>query len=508
MAEVLYKIKDLKIISKTENESRIILDKINLNIHKHEILGLVGETGSGKSMIGGALIGLLPSGCFIKSGEISHFFDSVIKKRHLRGSKVAMISQDPMQSLNPLQTIGTQFSIILKKRFNCNQPDTKKRIFRWVQKVKLHKVPGILNRYPHQLSGGQMQRIMIAIAMSVEPEFIIADEITTGLDMNTKMEIMTLLFSLQKNNKISVLFISHDLIVVQKYCDRVVLLKSSEIIELNDSKTIINKTDNYVNTFKKSQNKNLNKKNNNTLGPILYVKELYKNYGKNKDTVLGLNGISFEIYEGETLGVIGESGSGKTTLVKTVLNILERDSGNIYLQKQRLNKPNRKIGAIFQDNKGALNPQMSIHDILCEPLVIKGVKDFKSTQKKTKEMLAKVNLDVDLLSKFPHQLSGGQRQRVSIARALMVNPSVLILDEPTSSLDIYTQKKILHLLQSLQNEYKMSYVFISHDLRIVSKIADRIIVLYKGSIVEHGKTTDVLCYPSHDYTKKLIDSNY
>ena len=198
MAEVLYKIKDLKIISKTENESRIILDKINLNIHKHEILGLVGETGSGKSMIGGALIGLLPSGCFIKSGEISHFFDSVIKKRHLRGAKVAMISQDPMQSLNPLQTIGTQFSIILKKRFNCNQPDTKKRIFRWVQKVKLHKVPGILNRYPHQLSGGQMQRIMIAIAMSVEPEFIIADEITTGLDMNTKMEIMTLLFSLQK----------------------------------------------------------------------------------------------------------------------------------------------------------------------------------------------------------------------------------------------------------------------------------------------------------------------
>ena len=251
MGDVLYKIKDLEIKSYSEDGHLILLDKINLNINKGEKLGLIGKTGSGKSMLGSALMDLVPRGCFVSGGSISHYFDSFTSTSNPRGVKVSMISQDPMQSLNPLQTIETQFSIILMKRFGYNKNKGKEQILKWIQKVSLHEVPGILDRYPHQLSGGQMQRVMIALAMSVDPEFIIADEITTGLDANIKMEILNLLFSFQKDLEISVLLISHDLISVQKYCDRIAVLKSGKIIDVDDTRIIINKSDDeYKKTFR------------------------------------------------------------------------------------------------------------------------------------------------------------------------------------------------------------------------------------------------------------------
>ena len=512
MGDILYKIKDLEIKSYSEDGHLVILDKINLTIKKGEKLGLIGETGSGKSMLASALMDLVPRGCLISGGAISHYFDSFRSTSSPRGVKVSMISQDPMQSLNPLQTIETQFSIILMKRFGYNKNKAREHILKWVQKVYLHEVPGILDRYPHQLSGGQMQRVMIALAMSVDPEFIIADEITTGLDANIKMEILNLLFSFQKDLKISVLLISHDLISVQKYCDRIAVLNSGKIIDVDDTKTIINKSDDeYTKIFSRLPNKTPKQKSKNNSDPILFVKDLYKTYGSNKHTVSALNGVTLEIYKRETLGVIGESGSGKTTLVKTTLNILERDSGDMILRtnsnERNLTKPSRKIGAVFQDSMGSLNPRMDVYDILREPLILKGVKDPKTIKTKIIGMLEKVHLGLNLLQSFPDQLSGGQRHRVSIARALMLDPRILILDEPTSALDIYTQEKILDLLKEIQTQNNLSFIFISHDLGVVSEISDRIAVLYKGNIIESGKTNDVFINPSHDYTKKLIDSN-
>ena len=275
---------------------------------------------------------------------------------------------------------------------------------------------------------------------------------------------------------------------------------------------IVNKSDDeYTKIFSRLPNKTPKQKLKNNSEPILFVKNLYKTYGSNKHTVSALNGVTLEIYKGETLGVIGESGSGKTTLVKTTLNILERDSGDMILRtninESNLTKPSRKIGAVFQDSMGSLNPRMGVYDILREPLILKGVKEPKTIKTKIMEMLDKVHLGLNLLQSFPDQLSGGQRQRVSIARALMLDPRILILDEPTSALDIYTQEKILDLLKEIQTQNNLSFIFISHDLGVVSEISDRIAVLYKGNIIESGKTNDVFINPSHDYTKKLIDSN-
>tara|TARA_B100000427_G_scaffold316434_1_gene311487 strand:+ start:219 stop:1769 length:1551 start_codon:yes stop_codon:yes gene_type:complete len=511
MSDFFYKIKNFTITSPTKNGDIAILNKINLDVHKGEILGLIGETGSGKSMLGFALLDMIPKGCSVTGGSIVHSFESFNNLSSLRGVKSTLISQDPMHALNPLQTIGTQFGIILTKRYGYDKKKTKRHIINWIEKVNLYEVPNILNRYPHQLSGGQMQRVMIAMAMSVSPGFIVADEITTGLDANIKMEILNLLFSFQKDIHFSTLLISHDLSTVQKYCDRIAVLKSGEIVDVDDAKTIIKKTERkHIKTLPEKLGKNRKNKLRKSLKPILCVNRLYKTYGK-KNTVYALKDITFEIHSGETLGVIGESGSGKTTLVKTILNILDRDSGDIVFDKhsnsKMLTDPTIKIGAVFQDSHGSLNPTMRVFDILCEPLILKGGKNKRKMKEKIMNELNKVHLSEGLLHSFPRELSGGERQRVSIARSLLNDPRILILDEPTSALDINTQETILLLLKNIQIQKNLSYIFISHDLSVVSAIADRIAVLYKGELVESGDTRDVLSNPSHVYTKKLIDSN-
>ena len=507
MGKIFYEIKNLQIKSSPKKGTVKILNKINLNIYKSEILGLIGESGSGKSMLGCALLDMVPAGCLITKGSIAHHFNSNKSISRVRGIDIAMISQDPMQALNPLQKIKTQFAIILRRRFADNKENIKEQIMKWMEKVNLNHIPNILDRYPHQLSGGQMQRVMIAMAMSIEPEFIVADEITTGLDTNIKMEILNLLFSLQKDFQFSVLLISHDLNSVQKYCDRTIVLKSGKIIDSGDNKHV--KT--LTKIFRKPLQRITEKKSKKKLYPALYVKDICKTYGLKKDVVTALKDVNLEVYNGQTLGIIGESGSGKTTLVKIILNILEQDSGSLAFRKndniQELTKPTRDIAAVFQDSQSSLNPRMRIYDILCEPLILKGINETQSMKEEITEQFEKVHLDRSLLQSFPHELSGGQRQRVSIARALLVSPSILILDEPTSALDINTQGKILNLLKDIQIQKNLSYIFISHDLGAVSEMADHIAVLYKGKIIESGNAKNILINPSHDYTKKLIDSN-
>ncbi len=508
MGKFFYEIKNLQIKSSPKNGAIKILNKINLNIYKGEILGLIGESGSGKSMLGCALLDMVPAGCLITKGSITHHFNSNNNISRIRGISIAMISQDPMQALNPLQKIKTQFKIILRRRFAYNKENTKEQLMRWMEKVNLHHIPNILDRYPHQLSGGQMQRVMIAMAMSINPDFIVADEITTGLDASTKMEILNLLVSFQKNAGFSVLLISHDLKSIQKYCHRIAVLRSGKTLAVGDTKMIIQKTkDRYKKAIKNTKTEKTNKKSNS----ILNVKNLCKTYGSGRGSVSALKNITFTLCKGETLGIIGESGSGKTTLVKTILNILRRDSGDLFIEElskdKPLTQPNRKIAAVFQDSQGSLNPKMKIFHVLSEPLILLGEKKPQSRKEKILRQLRKVRLDNNLLGMYPHELSGGERQRVSIARSLLSNPSILVLDEPTSALDIKTQREILNLLLNIQKQEKISYIFISHDLEVVSEISDSIAVLYKGEIIESGSIQEVFSYPSHDYTKKLIYSN-
>ena len=508
MGNFLYEIKNLQIKSTPESGAIKILNNISFNINRGEILGLIGESGSGKSMLGCALLEMVPVGCLITKGSIIHHFNSNKTISKIRGIHIAMISQDPMQALNPLQKIKTQFTIILRRKFAYSKKNTKKHLMAWIEKVNLHQIPNILDRYPHQLSGGQMQRVMIAMAMSINPDFIVADEITTGLDVGTKMDILNLLAFFQKTEGFSVLLISHDLRSVQKYCHRIAVLQSGEIVRVGTKKSVIKKTkDSYEIAIKKNRTENIEKEQN----PVLNVKNLYKSYGFGRNSILALKNISFTLYKGETLGIIGESGSGKTTLVKTVLNILKRDSGDLFLNECSKDKsvtdPNRNIGVVFQDSQGSLNPKMKIFDILSEPLTLLGYRNVQRKKEKILIQLKRVHLDNNLLELYPNALSGGQRQRVSIARALLTNPSIVVLDEPTSALDVKTQGKILNLLLNIQKQEKLAYIFISHDLEAVSKIADSISVLYKGEIIESGSVKNILSYPSHDYTKKLIYSN-
>ncbi len=517
MREVLLKISDLSVTSNKENETTTILNNIDLTIHKNETVGLIGETGCGKSMLGWALMDLLPDGCVLSGGNITYDTTPIYEMTSLRGSRVTMIFQEPMQSLNPTQTIGKQMTTIVEKRGLNIETSTKAYVKKWLARVQLDSVFDIGSRYPHQLSGGQMQRVMIALAMSMRPKFIIADEITTGLDANIKLEMMDLLFSLQDELGVAVLLISHDLATIRRYCDRVAVMRSGEVlVEGRTDEVFLHQKDKYIRTFIDGQERSNRKiKTDNTEDSdhaILSIRGLHKSYGDNKSRQSVVNNVSMNLYRGKTLGLIGESGSGKSTIARMILNILERDSGKMKLSidgstTKNLTSPNKKIGAVLQDSTGSLNPKMNIQNILSEPLELVGVSNERKIRSKINKMIKSVGLNEDLLTRYPYSLSGGQRQRVSLARAMMIDPRIIILDEPTSALDVKVQKNILELLKSLQKQKNLSYLFISHDLPVISEIADDVAVLYGGEIVEVGTVEKILNNPEQDYTKKLIKAS-
>ena len=503
MGDLLVSVSGLSIKTNDESSPTTILNNASLNIRKGETIGLIGETGSGKSVFGCALVGLLPDGCHISRGKIIYEPNPGLDLTTIRGRRVAIIFQDPAHSLNPLQTIGKQIKTILCKRFDKNKESIDEITRKWLRRVKLDKTTSVMERYPHQLSGGQMQRVMIALSLSINPELVIADEITTGLDAKTKFETLKLLFSLQKKHDVAILFISHDMTAIQNHCHRVVMMRSGKI-----SKRINNK--NKQATHKElvgGTSVVLEDKNQKMVLSALKLNKTFINNGAEQKA---LRDVSINVYSGKTLGVIGESGSGKTTLVKTMLNLLDRDSGDIKIHEgnsiELLNKPNNKIGAVLQDNIGSINPKMKIRQVLYEPLDLIGIADKETRERKVSEKMKDVRLSKELLDRYPHTLSGGQRQRISLARALLSNPKVIIFDEPTSALDSGIQKKIIKLLKSLQKEKKLSYLFISHDLHVVSEVADTIAVLYNGEIVDFGAVSKILKNPEHEYTKKLIDS--
>ena len=532
-----------------------ILKNLNFSILKNSITAIVGESGSGKSITAMSLMGLNPKGYNISNKSEIFFEDLSLLKisekkwRKIRGNEFGIIFQEPQSSLNPTMKCGTQIDEVLKlHQQNYNKVDAKKIILSQLKKVKLIDAKKVYNSYPHQLSGGQKQRLMIAMALICKPKLLIADEPTTALDIIVQKEIIELIKELQKQNSMSVLFISHDISLVSHIADKIIVMKEGEIIEKGEkinilkspshpyTKTLLKSkpplnirlrvlpTDKYIN--KKIENDNIISKKTRkekhkkiySKDPILKVVGLKKNYFKQnfikKTEFEALKFINFELYRGETLGVLGPSGSGKSTLGKTLVLLEKYNNGEVFLNNKKINfnskndiKNLRKtIQFVFQDPYSSLHPKKKIGDSISEIINFHEKKSKISSVNDTVKLLKLVELKKEIYDRFPHELSGGQRQRVVIARALAIKPKVIILDESVASLDISIQAKILNLLNNLKEKLSLSYIFISHDLTVLKFMSDRIMVIEDGKIVEFQEADNLYENPKTRITKKLIKS--
>ena len=514
---MLLSLQNISLKSYAKNMETKLLDSINLDIDSGESVGLIGKTGSGKTMLAWTILDQLPMSDYIISGKIFYKSKNITDTRsNIKGRKVSMIFQNPTLSLNPIQTIGKQFSMILIKRFNKPKESIRKIVREWLKRVHLDNVSDIINRYPHELSGGQIQRVMIAIAVSVKPKLLIADEATTALDASLRKDILDLINRLRIEENISTLLISHDLLSIKQYCDKTAVMKLGRIVEFSQTDTLFKRPkEDYTKSLirsLKSVKPNISSKTKEKQ-IVCSIKNLHKSYIAKKSYNRALKNINLDIYKNETLGIVGESGSGKSTLAKTLLQIIHQDEGRITLHGDDgtimdHHKPNIALSAVFQDSLGSLNPRMKTIQSLMEPLQVNGYRDSYDISNKLNDCLEKVGLDKKLLDRYPHMLSGGQRQQVSIARAIMQDPRLLILDEPTSALDIQSQEIILNLLKSLINDKKLTILLISHDLRIVMETADRLAILYQGEIIEEDEPYAIINKPKRAYTKNLINKDY
>jgi len=534
----LLSVKNLCIsISKTP-----ILKNISFELNSNEILGFVGESGSGKSITAFSIINLFNSKNIIKTGSIN--FDgkpidslSFIDFEKIRGNEISIIFQEPMSSLNPSMKCGEQvIEIILNHEF-ISTKKAKNRVIDLLKKVQLNDPEIVYNKYPHQLSGGQQQRIMIAMAISCNPKILIADEPTTSLDGIVKKGIISLLKSIQKETKMSIIFISHDLPLVSKIAKKIIVLNKGKIVETGTSNQIFKSPKKLYTKLllnarppKNIRPKRLPTNENNIAkpvliskqerikahakiyqsSPILKVKNLEFSYNNNNKV---LNDVSFDLYKGETLGLVGESGSGKSTIAKSILNLNDFNKGQILYKENDIKKINKKdfrknIQLIFQDPFSSLNPEISIGYSIIEPMLSHGIYRTKiESKEKAMSLLEQVKLNKSDFNKFPHQFSGGQRQRIVIARALALNPKILICDESVSSLDVSIQAQVLNLLNDLKETFSFTFLFISHDLSVVKYMSDRVIILNKGVIEESNETDHLFANPKKDYTKNLLLAN-
>ena len=550
----MLQVRNLTVKFLSEKDENEVVKKISFNLKENKILGIVGESGSGKSVTSLAVLGLLPKNT-IQEGTI--FFDeknlltiSDKEFQQIRGNKIAMIFQEPMSSLNPTLTCGSQVAEVLKQHTGLNKKEIYQEVISLFQKVKLPLPDRIFNSYPHQISGGQKQRVMIAIAIACKPDLLIADEPTTALDVTVQKEIILLLKELQKENKMSILLISHDLSLVSEIADNVIILFKGKIVENgittdifhspqhNYTKGLINSKPNLNQRLKKLPTvedfiKNkistdvYTKKERDAyhrkiyeLKPLLEIVDLKKYFNTSvgfakKPFIKAVDAISFKLYEGETLGLVGESGCGKTTLGRAIMQLEKITSGKIFykgrdithLSKTALQNLRKEIQIIFQDPFSSLNPRISIGNAILEPMNVHGV---LSNDKERKiyviELLKKVGLEEEHFNKYPHEFSGGQRQRIGIARAIALKPKIIICDESVSALDVSVQAQVLNLLNELKSTFNFSYIFISHDLSVVKYMSDQLVVMNKGKIEEIDDADTIYKTPTSEYTKNLIDS--
>lgn len=491
------------------------VDEISFSLNEGEIVGIVGESGSGKSVTALSIIGLLAMDGSILNGTIT-YNEKILnhlperEMRKYRGNEIAMVFQEPMTSLNPVITIGNQLEEMLILHAKQSKEERKQNILEMLKEVGLHQGESLLNKYPHELSGGMRQRVMIAMAMLMRPKLLIADEPTTALDVTIQAKILSLLKKMNEKHGTSILLISHNLNVVKNICSRAIVMHEGKIEEIGTMQELFE-------TPKKEYTKRLLQASNQEMKPIkegreisktniVSVKDLQVFYNKKKETLFGksekvevVKKVSFDMKQGEILGIVGESGCGKSTLAKAIVGLQDMVKGTMEIGT-------KYPQMVFQDPYSSLNPSKKIGWLLEEPLRFHKKVSERERKELVLEMLKKVGLPIEFANRFPSELSGGQRQRVAIAMAIILNQELIVLDEPVSALDVTVQAQILELLLQLQSEYHLSYLFISHDMSVIRKLCDRVLVMYQGEIVELGNTEEIFNRPKQEYTKKLIDA--
>jgi peptide/nickel transport system ATP-binding protein len=544
-------------ISFEENKQKTtVVHDIDFSLYENEILAIVGESGSGKSVTSKAIMGLLQDKNTHIKGRINFEETSLLSLSSkefakLRGNDIAMIFQEPMSALNPSLTCGFQVAEILLHHKKVSAYEVKKEVLQLFEKVKLPRPQDMYTSYPHQISGGQMQRVVIAMAIACKPKLLIADEPTTALDVTVQKEILQLLKDLQKQTGMSMLFISHDLALVCELADRVLVMYKGDIVEKGTVKEIFEapkksytkallgsrptldvrykvlptiasiKDNSFTPQSITSQQRAKKHQKIYTKTPLLRVENVAKSYFSKvgvfgqKQEIKAVNGISFDVFEGETLGLVGESGCGKSTLGKVILQLEKATKGSIFykgkeittLKGKDLRSLRKDIQLIFQDPYSSLHPRKIIGQAIIEPMEVHGIGSSKRQRKeKAMELLSRVGLEASYFHRYPHQLSGGQRQRVGIARTIAMEPKLVICDESVSALDISVQAQVLNLLNELKEDFGFTYIFISHDLAVVKYMADQLLVMNKGTIEEIGDADEIYANPVKQYTKKLIDS--
>ncbi|MBE6452086.1 MAG: ABC transporter ATP-binding protein [Alphaproteobacteria bacterium] len=497
------------------NSDNKVVNNVSLEVDKQEILGIVGESGSGKTITALSILGLQPTPqATIHSNSSIKFKDIELinnpKLQLFRGGKIGFIFQEPMSSLNPLHTIEHQISETLILHNNLSKKQAKKETLRLLKVTGIKNAKQRMHSYPHELSGGQRQRVMIAMAIANKPELIIADEPTTALDVTIQEQIIKLLTKLRQEYGIAIIFISHDLHLVQKIADKIAVMKDGKIVEQGTCRQIFeNPSNSYTKKLISSYNLLIehNKKNETivaNLNNVCVRFPIKKNFfGKTTQYINAVDNITLSIKRGQTLGIVGESGSGKTTLGQAICRLIPF-SGNITINDNQI-KWSKYVQIVFQDPYTSLNPRMTIEQIIKEGINV----HFPHMQDAEKNSLIvnalnEVGLTSDCLLRYPHEFSGGQRQRIAIARALIVRPQILVLDEPTSALDVTIQSQILELLSLIQHQRNLSYIFISHDMRVIKAISHDIAVMKDGKIIEQGTCQQIFENPQQEYTKQLI----
>ena len=554
MDNTVLRVKNLSLGLNNPKNEKLLIDNVSFDIKKNEIISIIGESGSGKTLTAMSILGLLDKALFNISGQI--IFNKInllsvneAKIQKIRSHNISIVFQNPMSSLNPTMKLGKQIYEVFHSHIDLNYNSVNKRIKELIKKVKLDGVKNLFEKYPHEISGGQMQRFMLVMALASSPKLLIADEPTTALDVTVQKEIIEILKSLQKTENLSILLISHNIGLVKNISNKIIVMKEGKLIENNHTQLIlqspkkkytkgllsininnkkrVKKLNTLQNFEKKIQNNNISKRTRNNRLKLLYEKEplmIVRNVSKyysrfvnfrKKVNFKALKNINIKLYEGETLGIIGESGSGKTTLSEVIMKIKKYEFGNIFYKNKNINKFNKsemlnyrkEVQIVFQDPYSSLNPLFNVKEIIAEPIKCHNIFEKKSEiDKKCKELINDVKIGQSYLNKYPHELSGGQRQRVAIARAISINPKILILDESVSALDVSIQASILNLLTEIKEKYNLSYIFISHDLSVVKHMSDKIAVFLNGKIVEYADADLLFKDPKKEYTKALLRS--
>ncbi|ANW97367.1 ABC transporter ATP-binding protein [Wenyingzhuangia fucanilytica] len=547
-------IQNLNISFQNQQVENKVVHNVSFEIMPNQIVGVVGESGSGKSVTSMAMMGLLPKNISKVKGKILYNEVSLTdlspkELREIVGKEISMIFQEPMTSLNPSLTCGEQVAEVLDLHTDLSKNEIEAEVLQLFEKVKLPRAKKMMTQYPHELSGGQKQRVMIAMAIACKPKLLIADEPTTALDVRVQDEIILLLKELQQETGMSILFITHDLALIAEIAQQVIVMQKGKIVEQGTvenvflhpkeiyTKALINAKpklnirlkelpsvasylqDDFKEEIFTTEERSQFHQQLYSKQPLLEVKNLKTYYtSKNNwfakpNVVKGVDDVSFKVYEGETVGLVGESGSGKSTIGRTILGLEKATAGEIWyngvnlltLNNSQRKKYRQEIQLIFQDPYSSLNPSMKVGEAILEPMIRHGVLASNSKRKEyIYQLLEKVGLEKEHYNRYPHEFSGGQRQRIGIARALALQPKLIICDESVSALDVSVQAQVLNLLNKLKKEFEFTYLFISHDLSIVKFMSDQLIVLNQGKIEEIGDADAIYNQPQKAYTKALI----